>query len=262
MEKVLGVSDPDSIQGVVFALHILEYLAKQRDAIGVTDLARAFDTSKSRVYRHLRTLVNEGYLVQEPESEKYRVGTRLITLGHTVLASFDLSKMANGVMRNLRDRLERSVVLSQPESDGVRVLAVVAGTSLIEIVVRPGSLMGFHYSAQGKVALAFGSEEIRTHVLGAPLDRRTPKTIVSASALKKEIEVIRQRGWAVAPDEAVMGLNTLAAPIFDSTGNLAGTLGIVDSVQFIADQPSPDQIRQVLEAAQQISQNLGYKKDD
>jgi outer membrane protein TolC len=74
MPRIAGESGGDGVQAVVLALRILEYLAPQRDAVGVTALAQALGTTKSRIYRHLRTLVQQGYIVQSAETERYRVG--------------------------------------------------------------------------------------------------------------------------------------------------------------------------------------------
>ena len=72
----------------------------------------------------------------------------------------------------------------------------------------------------------------------------TPQTIVDPKVLQNEIRQVRARGWAMAPNETVTGLNMLAAPIFDASGSLVGTVGVVDAIQFIpedtvrqADQP-------------------------
>jgi IclR family transcriptional regulator, KDG regulon repressor len=78
MSRISGAQRGEGVQAVVFALQILEYLARQRSTVGVTDLARMFDTSKSRMHRHLQTLVAAGYVIREAETERYRSGTRLI----------------------------------------------------------------------------------------------------------------------------------------------------------------------------------------
>jgi DNA-binding IclR family transcriptional regulator len=143
--------------------------------------------------------------------------------------------------------------------EGVRVLKTISGKSAIEIGVRQGSLLSFHGSAQGKVALAFGPPELRSRVLRSRLDMLTPHTVVSASTLDRELEQIRERGWAVAPNEAMIGINTLAAPILDVSNAVVGTVGIVDSIQYIEAQPSAEQIRRIVEAGRRISQAMGHR---
>ena len=247
------------VQAVIFALHILECLAKESEAVGVTELATAFGTTKSRIFRHLRTLLQQGYIVQD-DAGRYKVGTRLVALGNAVMQNFDLFKLSSGVIRTLRDKVTSSVVLSQMDDEGLRVLSVAPGKAQIEITVKPGSIMGYHCSAQGKIALAFGSKDLLALVLSKPLEAHSPQTIVDPELLKAELQHIKAVGWAVAPGEAVTGINAVAAPIFDATGALIGTLAFVDSMQFLPGIPSDELIRDLTAAADMISANLGYVK--
>ena len=84
MPRISGAQRGEGVQAVVFALQILEYLAQHRSTVGVTDLARVFDTTKSRMHRHLQTLVAAGYVMREEETERYRSGARLIAFGRAV----------------------------------------------------------------------------------------------------------------------------------------------------------------------------------
>jgi IclR family KDG regulon transcriptional repressor len=249
----------DGVQSVVLALRIIEHVTEMRRPVGVTALATALGMNKSRIHRHLQTLVGRGYLSREEETDRYGTGPRLVSLGRLIVDNTDIVDAAMPVLRGLRDALGHYSVLSQVEEDGVRVLASVSGRSLVEIGVRRGSLLLFHASAQGKVALAFGPEETRRRVLRSRLEMLTPSTIVSATQLEQELERIRARGWATGFNESLIGLNTLAAPVFDAPGNLVGAIGIVDSIQFIEEVPSEHQIRETVNAAARISEMLGYR---
>jgi len=257
MPRIAGPPE-DGVQAVALTLRILEHLVRERRAVGVTSFAQALGTTKSRIFRHLQTLTAHGYLAQEPETERYQIGPRLISLGRQVSDNLDIVDIATPVLRQLRDALGHYTVISQVEHDGVRVLAAISGHSVVEIGVKRGSLLLYHASAQGKIALAFGSEETRRRVLRSRLEILTPFTIASAAALELELERVRRQGWAVGFNESLIGLNTLAAPVFDATGMLVATVGIVDSIQFIPETPSGDQIRETVAAAAQISELLGH----
>ena len=69
----------EGIQSVVLALRVIEHLAQSRRPVGVTSLANALGTTKSRIYRHLQTLVQQGYIVRSEQLERYKVGSRLIS---------------------------------------------------------------------------------------------------------------------------------------------------------------------------------------
>jgi IclR family transcriptional regulator, KDG regulon repressor len=258
MPRIEGPIRGDGLQAVTMAFRILEFLAEQRGGVGVTQLARALSTTKSRVHRHLRTLVEAGYIVQSPETEKYRVGNRLVTLGRAVAENFDLAAIARDEMRALRDTLGQSVVISRTESTGAVVLATLPGREAIEIAVKPGSLMASHCTAQGKLGLAFAEPTLRERVLLSRLDLRTPHTITSPTALREELARIVAHGWAVAPGESMLGVNALAAPIFEGGGHLVGAIAILGSIQFVEAEPSAAQILHVTQAAARISAQLGF----
>lgn len=245
------------VQAVIFALHILEFLARRSEPIGVTELATAFGTTKSRIFRHLRTLLQQGYIVQD-DGGRYKVGSRLVALGNAVMQNFNLFQLSAGVMRELRDKVGHSVVLCQLDDEGLRVLSVVSGKAQIEITVKSGSIMGYHCSAQGKIALAFGNPDLLTRLLKKPLEVRSPQTIVDSAVLLAELKEIKAQGWAKAPGESVTGLNAVAGPLFDATGVFIGTLAVVDSVQYLPDQPSEELCIDVITAARTISASLGY----
>jgi IclR family KDG regulon transcriptional repressor len=164
-------------------------------------------------------------------------------------------------MHELRDALGHAVAVSSPETDGVRIVAVLRGRSDVEIGVKPGSLLSFHDTAQGKAALAFGDPAILSDVLTRDLPASTSHTITEPAALEAEIKRIRERGWAISPNETVVGLNALAAPVYGALGRYVGAIAIVDLLQFLGETPTDEQVRRVLAAASQISEHLGYRPD-
>lgn len=258
MPKIRGQAG-EGVQAAVLMLRTIEYLSENKRPLGVTALAQALETTKSRIHRHLQTLMQQGYVVQAPDSDKYEIGPRLVTLARHISDGFDLAGFISPALQELRDSLGHFAVYSQIEDNGMRVLTTVSGNSQIEIGVKQGSLLPFHASAQGKLALAFGHADLRQRAFESKRQKFTPRTIVAATALDREIATIRRRGWAVAPNEVAVGLNALAAPVLDATGSLVGAVGIVDLTQFIPPDPTRDQIKQTLAIAGRVSKMLGYK---
>jgi DNA-binding IclR family transcriptional regulator len=79
------------------------------------------------------------------------------------------------------------------------------------------------------------------------------------SGLVQEIAKIRKRGWSTAPDEVIDGVNALAAPVFDHSARMVGSIAIVGATQFIPREPARAQIEAVVGAARRISRALGWK---
>jgi IclR family transcriptional regulator, KDG regulon repressor len=254
--KAVNSADVGQVQSVTLALDILECLAGGQDSMGVAEIAATLGTTKSRVYRHLRTLLNRGYIHQSGAFEKYQIGGRLVSLSLAVSENFCLANVGKPAISRLRDTLGHFTVLSEPEIEGMRVVATRSGKSMVEVQVKQGSLLAFHSTAQGKLGLAFGDGAILERACRAKLEQTTPFTITNPKALRAEIDLVRRRGYATAYNEALVGSNTLAAPILATDGALLGTIAIIDSIQFIPEAPGRNQIARVTAAAKQIARSF------
>jgi IclR family transcriptional regulator, KDG regulon repressor len=247
----------DGVRSVQLAIDILEAVAFSADELGVTQIAERLNMTKGSVHRHLQTLVERGYLVQNSTTSRYTIGPKSRLLAR-LAPEADLVHLAEGSMRQLRDALGHTVVLSEMTPRGALVLTKISGVSPIEIGVRSGSELTFHASAQGKVMLAFAPRALQMRALARPLRRFTDKTIVSARKIEQELLEIARVGFASAPEEALLGLNAVAAPIFDAQEACVAALAIVASIQFLPQRPRQTDIAQLVEAAWQISRKLGH----
>jgi len=250
-----GESEPGrtGVQAADTVLAVLETVAYAEEPIGVTQVAGAVGIAKSAAFRHLRTLLDRGYLVQDPTSSRFRLGPKVFLLGRLAPSGHDLATTIQPAMREARDASGLSVVVSTPSPQGAFVLATVSGTQTVDIGVRVGSSLSLHASAQGKVFLALGPRSLLDRVLGAPRPSFTPHTITGAAELTAEIDRVRTRGYADAPEEVLLGINALAAPVYDGQGTLIASVALVGSIQHIAPEPSEKLVRIVLDLAHRAS---------
>lgn len=250
----------DSVAGVrsvQLALDVLEAVASAEEELGVTQLAARLNVTKGSVHRHLHTLVERGYLAQNAATSRYLIGprSRLLT---RLAPDMDLVQLAEDPMRALRDGLGHTVVLSETTPRGALVVAKLTGTSPIEIGVRPGSELSFHASAQGKIMLAFAPRPFQERVLAQPLAAFTDRTVTAPARIEVELVEIARRGYATAPEQVLLGINTIAAPVFDGEDACVAALAIVGSIQFLPVEPKPADVGALVDAARQISHRLGH----
>ena len=172
------------VRSVNLALGILEAVGFADEELGVTQIATRLHVAKGSVHRHLYTLVERGYLAQNPATSRYTIGPKSRLLAR-LAPDTDLIQLAEGPMRELRDAVGHSVVLSEMTPRGALVLAKLSSLSPIEIGVRPGSELPFHASAQGRVLLAFAPHPFQQRVLARPLETFTTKTITSIERIEK-----------------------------------------------------------------------------
>lgn len=252
------MAEHEPIHAVLTTLSIIEQLAEADGPLGVSELASAIGSTKPRVYRHLRTLLERRYVMQDPATDKYQLSLRLFHLSQSIPDKTSFIREARTVLPALRDMIQQTVAIGMVEENGVRVVEILRHRSAIQITTPPGTLFAFHTSAQGKVALAFGgAANLRT------ADRRAAGTarrqsLASAAQLRGELEQIRTQGWAVAPEAVLLGVNALAAPVFDAGGNVCGTVAVVGSMQYVSPQPDAALVSALTKAAGDISHRLGY----
>jgi DNA-binding IclR family transcriptional regulator len=163
-------------------------------------------------------------------------------------------------MLRLRDALGHTITLAKVTAGIANMVDAIEGSGVINIGVRIGRDLPLHANAGGKLVLAFGPPEAQQSIDSLTLDRYTGHTITDMATLKAEIETVRRQGWASAPEEFVIGINAVSAPIYDNEGNLRATLGLVNSIQFLGRHPAVEQIEALLAAAAEISGHLALTR--
>src|SRR5580765_3580954 len=145
---------------VDLSLRLLEFLARSAEPMGLSELARQFEASKATLYRHLQALAPHGFVRQEAATLRYTAGIKLFLLGEQLRERFDVLAVARGEMIRLRDETGHAVTLTALVDEEVVVLELIQGRSVVNFGTQPGTLLPLHASAHGKVALAFGPEDL------------------------------------------------------------------------------------------------------
>lgn len=249
--------DKTANQSTQVAFQIIEVMAAAGETMRVTDLARQLGMPKARIYRFLQTLVAIGYVVQDTETERYRLTLKLFHLGQAIADGTQLITVARPELIRLRDATGQTTTLSVLEEQGMRVMDIVRMETPVQIITKPGALLAFHASAQGKLALAFGPARLWDVVRAAPLEAVTSSTKTDLAALEREIVQVRKQGWAVAPSELLPGVNAISAPILDAANQMIGSINIAGPVQTVRPEPDAAQLSAVRGAGRTISVSLG-----
>ena len=254
-----GGSEPSTVQSVELALAILESLSDADQAKGITQLANELKTTKARIYRHMTTLRRKGYVVQEPETEKYRLALKLYFMGQSLADRFDLLALGREEAMALRNRIGQSVLISTVQDDKLVILYVARSTTTIEVGMRVGSTFPVHPTAGGRIYLAFGKVDLEAYLARQGFESYTPKTVTDARRLRAEVEKVRRQGWAGVPDEWQLGMNAISAPIFGADGALVASIALLGFVQDVPAAPSAAMLEALEGAAARISNNLGWR---
>lgn len=251
--------DGQIIQSVELTTRILECLAKSGGEKGVTELSRDLSVTKARIFRHLQTLRQLGYVSHNGATKKDSIGMRLHLLAKMVGENVELTPAVRPTLETLRDQTGQTAVFATVLDGKMTMIDFTLGTTLVQFTFAPGAKFNLNSSALGHVSLAFGPEEYWAYVNVDEFEQETPKTNTDPAKLPDRVQKARARGWTIVPEEAVLGVNAVAAPVFFHDATYAGAVAIVGSVQHIPANPPQDMVDHVIEAGRQASRNLGWQ---
>ena len=249
-----------TIQSVDRAARILKVLASGPRRLGVSEIADRLGLTRPTVHGLLQTLQAHGFVEQDRDSDKYQLGAGLLQLGNSYLDLNELRARSLVHAEHLAARADAAVRVGVMHGAGVLIVHHVFRPDTTLQILEVGAELPLHASALGKAMLAFSADAVVADLLAEPLPRLTSRT-PTAAALRQELEVIRGRGIARERDEAILGESSLAAPIFDHSGDAVGAIGVVGATERILSRGADKRLTSaVAEAARGISRELGASR--
>jgi DNA-binding IclR family transcriptional regulator len=239
-------------------VRILKALGEHPGRLGLSDLADRVGLAKTTVHGLLRTLQEHGLVEQHLDTDKYQLGPQLLQLGNSYLDLNELRSRSLAWSEQLATRVGEAVRVGVPHGDGVLVVHHVFRPDTSLQVLEVGALLPLHATALGKAVLAYFDDDSIEDVVTGALPKLTGHTHVSPAAIRRELAAVRDSGYAVEREEALLGEGGIAAPIFDRRGEVIGAVGVAGPRErLLRRNRLPDVTAAVLEAARGISRDLG-----
>src|SRR5436305_8665157 len=183
-------------------LAILSSFHSDRPVIGISELSRGLDLSRSTAHRYVATLAKLGYLQQDPASRRYRLGPKVLDLGFSAINSMDLREVSAPYLRQLSD--ETGFTVNLAILDGTDVVYIercrTAGPAQreIDLNLHVGSRLPAYCTSMGKVLLAhLDAERQRAVVDQVQFTQHGPNTLTQKEDLLAELARVRQAELAV-----------------------------------------------------------------
>jgi len=212
------------IQAIDRTLEIVEAMIELEEA-GVTELANHVDLPKSTVHHHLLTLERAGYVVRE--NGKYRTGLKFLRAGERTREQHALYQVAHPEVEKLAERTnEISGLMVEEHGEGVFIYRD-SGSEAAHIDTSIGDRVPLHCTALGKAILAHLPADHRDDIIDHHgLTRIMKNTITDEDVLREQLKEIRERKIAFDDEERLNGLRSVAAPVFDATGQAIGSISV------------------------------------
>jgi IclR family acetate operon transcriptional repressor len=246
-------------------LEIVSFLIRSKGAQKLTDVGKAVYISKSTVYRIMSSLKTAGWVVQDPLTRKYAIGTRLLELAFSLTSQIDLKEISLPFLQALNSETKESVMLSARVGLERMYLEQVRNDYGLQPIVEIGRRMPLWIGASGKAILAHLEEgEIETVLGGAKqsgLAHFASGKPVDFLKLRQELTKIRSQGFALSRNERMAGLTSVAAPIFSNAHRVVGAISVGGATGRFSLELARRYAPMVKKTAERISLQLAAKPD-
>ncbi|MEM6587785.1 MAG: HTH-type transcriptional regulator BhcR [Pseudomonadota bacterium] len=250
-------ADQNTIKSLDRAMDVLEHLSSQSGAT-LSELADDLGQSPATVYRVLVTLEGRGMAEFEAENQLWYVGAQAFVIGARYLRRTSLVDRATPILHQLMTRTGETANLGVPRGGDVVFVAQSECHHSIRAFFPHGSASPMHASGIGKALLSEMAPDQMAHLMhGTELEHFTQFTITDPSALTKEMDRIRTRGFSIDDQEKNIGMRCIAAPVRNWTGHAVAGISISGPVARIEDGEIDTLSEAVMEAAKELSAALG-----
>ena len=200
----------NSVNNVV---DILEAFSFEAPTWTVSALARRNRLSKAATHTLLANLEARNILEKDRDTSIYAVGIRFWEIGLRVMSSNKLPKVCDPWLRQLRDQSGESCYLAIYDHGEALYVGKAESQNPVQAYTILGARAPSHCTASGKVLLAAQPDAEIARVLGTPLVRYTPTTIVDPLEARKMIAKVKRQAYALSIGEWRSEVQSVAVPL-------------------------------------------------
>jgi DNA-binding IclR family transcriptional regulator len=188
----------------------------------LAELAEAVGVSESEAAELVAGLERHELIASDPTGSSLRAGAAALRFARVGALREDLLELAVPALERLARESGETANLIVPRAAGTEAIAQVDGRHLLGATNWLGRELPLHCTAAGKVFLAQGVAELPAGALSAP----AAATITDLAHLERELDTVREQGYATLVDELEDGLSAVGAPVFAASGTVIAALTV------------------------------------
>ena len=250
-----------TVKSVDRAMQLLKLIGKKKEGCGVTELANQVDINKSSVYKILITLAKYGLIEQDPSTGKYRLSFGLLELSSSLLESLDLRTQAYPYLLELEKATNEVIHLVVLDQGEVVYIEKLEGNETLRMHSKVGRRAPVHCTGVGKAILAYlPSHEVDSILEKHGMAKHTEYTITDKKTFYRELERVRQQGYALDEEENELGIKCVGAPIFDHRGQVIAAISVSGPTVRMSEERKRELVQLVKDTSIKISRRMGYRR--
>ncbi|MEU8504810.1 IclR family transcriptional regulator C-terminal domain-containing protein [Streptomyces brevispora] len=213
------------IESLARGLTVLAAFGEGREALTLTDVARATGLARATARRALITLEHLGYVAAHDRA--HRLTPRVLALGYPPLSRATLPQIAQPHLAALTHEVQDSASLAVLVGDDVQYTARVATRRIMNVNITVGTRFPAHATSMGRVLLAaLPSAEREARLARSEPRALTPFTVTRPGPLGKVLDRVRDDGYALVDEELEVGLRSVSVPLRDRRGTVVAAVNV------------------------------------
>lgn len=250
--------DSHGVQAAETALEILSAFCGAEPLPMLKTIAARVGMHPAKVHRYIVSLCRAGYVEQDSDTSRYRLGPASLRLAFAAMSAIDGIRVARPLMADFCNRLQHTVVLAVWNAGGPVIAVRETLPGLMTMTATEGFVLPMLRSSIGAVFGAYLPREKTAHLITNELEKPGPGVPQNAEEVETMFAAVRQRGLARTTGQLSVGSHSFAAPIFGAEGAIAAVLCTLGPVnQFNSNWNSPT-AGILFDCANEVSRRLGY----
>lgn len=256
-------TDSNFISSLSHGLSVLAAVAENGEDMPLAVLAKRVGLKKTSTWRLAHTLVDLGYLHQDPKTRNFKPAPRVLSLGYGYFDGLELKQLSTPFLHDLSARFNEAVILAILDGYELVYVERIQTSQIIRINLHVGSRLPLYKTSLGRALMSeMPKTWLQQYFAQLKSDATAQRYIRAGSRrLLKILDETVKRGYAVNDEELVPGLRSVASPVRDRTSQIVGAVGISvpssrATMKDLRDSFAPELVR----TAEKISVALGYQK--
>ena len=248
-----------SIQSIDRALAILFLFSAAKTQLGITEIGRSLGLNNPTAHGLVKTLVENGFLEQDPDTKKYSLSVRNFELGYFYLGSSKVYQAGAVATHRLAQKTGLTTRLAIRDKDSVVIILTVYSRAEKFQYVQIGPRIPHYCTGLGKGIIGWiPHDELTAYFERVELRPYTHRTITDRKRLLEDLENARMRGYATDRQELITDVVCAGAPIFDQSGKPIAALSISSDSQLLALENLSELTDKLIQTTKEISYSMGY----
>lgn len=244
------------VKSLYKAIKLLDYFDIENPERGISELAQLSGMHKSGVHNVMTTYEACGFVVQNPETSKYRLGLKILELSNVLNHDDVFSHIIRPIMEEIAEQTRETVFLATPYGTQIIYREAAFPSHSISVRAIKGVVAPMYCTSIGKAILAFKPQSLAEEIIAQGMHSFTPNTITDPDAFREELMKIRTQGYAIDNMEHEYGIKCVGVPIRNGAGEVIGAISVTGPSLRFTDEKIHEYAQLLIERARNIRERL------